>query len=71
MDICCPQHVCEIRRKNFSNYTNVYIHMLAGSCSGLTEHVSIFPLDTIKVKTLLIRLIYNRIMTAQTLIQLY
>ncbi len=51
MEICCPQHVCEIKGKNFSNYTNVYIHMIAGSFSGFIEHVSTFPLDTIKVRS--------------------
>ena len=25
------------------------IHMIAGSCAGLMEHVAIFPIDTIKV----------------------
>jgi hypothetical protein len=28
-----------------------YVHMIAGSMAGLMEHVAIFPMDTIKVKT--------------------
>lgn len=30
-----------------------YVHMIAGSMAGLMEHVAIFPMDTIKVKTLI------------------
>ena len=29
-----------------------FVHMLAGSCAGLMEHVAIFPIDTIKVNEL-------------------
>jgi hypothetical protein len=25
------------------------VHLMAGSCAGLMEHVAIFPIDTIKV----------------------
>jgi hypothetical protein len=30
--------------------TTFLVHMIAGSCAGLMEHVAMYPLDTIKVK---------------------
>jgi predicted phosphoadenosine phosphosulfate sulfurtransferase len=27
-----------------------WVHMIAGSCAGLMEHVAMFPLDTYKVR---------------------
>ena len=30
------------------NSTPVWLHMLAGSCAGLSEHLSMLPLDNVK-----------------------
>jgi hypothetical protein len=49
MDMCCHHHDHEMEELIDHKESPFYVHMIAGSCSGVMEHVSIFPIDTIKV----------------------
>ena len=49
--MCCHHHHDDESDLD-SNHGNdaVFVHLIAGSIAGIMEHVSIFPIDTIKVK---------------------
>lgn len=47
MDMCCHHKESDFESNQEDNA--YLVHMIAGSIAGVMEHISIFPLDTIKV----------------------